>query len=129
MLFRVTPTSMSQAIFEQMRQGGAVIGIGRYDEARAIYLSKAYRQKSEQMPEMRTIHLGIDLHLLPGSAIRAFYPGKVHSFNNNATPFDYGPTIILAHETGDGLTFYTLYGHLSLASLEKLSCWAASGGR
>ncbi len=122
-------TSMSQAIFEQMRQGGAVIGIGRYDEARAIYLSKAYRQKSEQMPEMRTIHLGIDLHLLPGSAIRAFYPGKVHSFNNNATPFDYGPTIILAHETGDGLTFYTLYGHLSLASLEKLSHRAASGGR
>ncbi len=113
--------SMSRAIFGKMRQKGAAIGIGCYDEARAIYISDAYRQQSDQMPEMRTIHLGIDLHMLPGSNIRAFYDGKVHSFKNNATRYDYGPTIILSHETGDGFTFYSLYGHLSLASLENLS--------
>ncbi len=112
--------SMTQAIFGKMRQKGASIGIGCYDEARAIYISDAYRQKSEQMPEMRTIHLGIDLHMVPGSVIRAFYDGKIHSFNNNATAYDYGPTIILVHETGDGFTFYTLYGHLSLSSLENI---------
>jgi len=112
--------SMSQAIFGQMRQKDAAIGIGCYDEARAIYISDAYRQQSDQMPEMRTIHLGIDLHMVPGSGIRAFYDGKVHSFNNNATAYDYGPAIILSHETGNGITFYTLYGHLSLASLENL---------
>ena len=112
---------MSQAIFAQMRQKGAVIGIGCYDEPRAIYISDAYRQQRDQMPEMRTIHMGIDLHMLPGSSIRAFYDGKIHSFNNNASAYDYGPTIILSHETGDGLTFFTLYGHLSLASLENLS--------
>ncbi|MFC1876225.1 aminotransferase class III-fold pyridoxal phosphate-dependent enzyme [Thermodesulfobacteriota bacterium] len=112
---------ISQAIFGQMRQKGAVIGIGCYDEPRAIYISDAYRQQCDQMPEMRTIHMGIDLHMVPGSSIRAFYDGKVHSFNNNATTYDYGPTIILSHETGDGLTFYTLYGHLSPASLENLS--------
>jgi 4-aminobutyrate aminotransferase-like enzyme len=112
---------MSQAIFGRMRQKGAVIGIGCYDEPRAIYISDAYRQPRDQMPEMRTIHMGIDLHMVPGSSIRAFYDGKVHSFNNNTSTYDYGPTIILAHETGDGLIFYTLYGHLSLASLENLS--------
>jgi len=112
--------SMSRAIFGEMQQKGAAIGIGRYDEARAIYISDAYRQQSDQLPEMRTIHLGIDLHLNPGSSIRAFYDGKVHSFQNNATEYDYGPTIILSHETGDGFTFYTLYGHLSRASLENL---------
>ena len=114
------PASMTQAIFVEMHQKGAVIGIGRYDEARSIYVSDAYRQQSDQMPEMRTIHLGIDLHMVPGSSIRAFYDGKVHSFQNNASEYDYGPTIILSHETGEGLLFYTLYGHLSLASLENL---------
>jgi 4-aminobutyrate aminotransferase-like enzyme/Ser/Thr protein kinase RdoA (MazF antagonist) len=111
---------MTQAIFGKMHQKGATIGIGRYDEARAIYISDAYRQQSDQMPEMRTIHLGIDLHMVPGSGIRAFYDGKIHSFKNNATAYDYGPTIILSHETGAGFSFYTLYGHLNLASLENL---------
>ena len=113
--------SMSRAIFGKMRQKGAAIGIGCYDEARAIYISDAYRQQGDQMPEMRTIHLGIDLHMVPGSNIRAFYDGKIHSFKYNATRYDYGPTIILSHDTGDGFTFYSLYGHLSLASLENLS--------
>jgi 4-aminobutyrate aminotransferase-like enzyme/Ser/Thr protein kinase RdoA (MazF antagonist) len=112
--------SMSRAIFGQMRQKGAVIGIGSYDEARAIYISDAYRQESDLLPEMRTIHMGIDLHMVPGSSIQAFYDGKVHSFKNNAAEYDYGPTIILSHETGEGFTFHTLYGHLSLASLENL---------
>ncbi len=71
---------MSQAIFAQMRQKGAVIGIGCYDEPRAIYISDAYRQQRDQMPEMRTIHMGIDLHMLPGSSIRAFYDGKDSQF-------------------------------------------------
>ena len=115
------PESMSRAIFGQMRQKDAAIGIGRYDEARSIYISDDYRQQRDLMPEMRTIHLGIDLHMPPGSAVRAFYDGKIHSFKNNAMRFDYGPTIILSHETGDGLIFYTLYGHLSLASLENLT--------
>lgn len=112
---------MTQAIFGQMHQNDAAIGIGCYDEARAIYISDAYRQQRDQMPEMRTIHMGMDLHMLPGSSIRAFYDGKVHSFNNNTARYDYGPTIILSHATGDGHTFYTLYGHLSPASLKNLS--------
>ncbi|MBW2514746.1 MAG: aminotransferase class III-fold pyridoxal phosphate-dependent enzyme [Deltaproteobacteria bacterium] len=112
---------VTQAIFGEMRRKGATIGVGRYDEARAIYISDAYRQQRDQMPEMRTIHMGMDLHMDPGTGIQAFYDGKVHSFNNNAAAYDYGPTIILSHATDTGLTFYTLYGHLSLASLEDIA--------
>jgi 4-aminobutyrate aminotransferase-like enzyme/Ser/Thr protein kinase RdoA (MazF antagonist) len=112
---------LTRVIFGHMRKHGARIGIGRYDEARSIYLSDAYRQMSDQMPEMRTIHMGMDIHLEPGTAIHAFYDGKIHSFQNNASPLDYGPTIILSHETDAGTTFYTLYGHLSLQSLQGLS--------
>ncbi|MBC7722657.1 MAG: peptidoglycan DD-metalloendopeptidase family protein, partial [Pedobacter sp.] len=39
------------------------------------------------------------------------------AFNNNYG--DYGATIILQHEL-DGVTFYTLYGHLSIKDLDNL---------
>ena len=47
--------------------------------------------------------------------------GVVHSFQNNEGNCNYGPTIILRHEINTELTFYTLYGHLSLESLDGLS--------
>ncbi len=111
---------LSELIFGYMRRHGAHIGIGRYDEARSIYVSDAYRQVSDQMPEMRTIHLGMDFNMEAGSPIYAFLDGTIHSFQNNAEPLDYGPTIIIEHTIDDKLTFYTLYGHLSLQSLQKL---------
>ena len=38
---------------------------------------------------------------------------------NNTNYGDYGPTLILKHKIEDEL-FYTLYGHLSLASIERI---------
>ena len=111
---------LTNLIFGKMCKNGAQIGIGRYDEARSIYVSDAYRQARDQMPEMRTIHIGMDLHLEPNSPIYAFYDGHIHSFQNNADPLDYGPTIIIKHTLSHNLTFYTLYGHLSLESLQNL---------
>jgi murein DD-endopeptidase MepM/ murein hydrolase activator NlpD len=43
----------------------------------------------------------------------------VHSFQNNTAWSDYGPTIILEHSLSNQ-RFFTLYGHLSLESLEGL---------
>ena len=43
----------------------------------------------------------------------------MHSFQDNAHFGDYGPTIILQHDLA-GKTVYSLYGHLSRASLEGL---------
>jgi 4-aminobutyrate aminotransferase-like enzyme len=56
--------------------------------------------------------------------VRAPLSGVVHSFANNAAPFDYGPCIVLEHRVADeagALCFHTLYGHLSAASLAGLA--------
>jgi len=106
-------------ITAEMITSSANVGIGRYDEARAMYRSPAFETKTDMMPERRTIHLGVDLYMAPGSPIAAFMDGKVQSFQDNAVHLDYGPTIILEHAAGK-VPFYTLYGHLSLESLGGL---------
>ena len=44
-------------------------------------------------------------------------------------PQDYGPVIILRHETDDGTEFFTLYGHLSRESLDGLDVGTRSRRR
>jgi 4-aminobutyrate aminotransferase-like enzyme/Ser/Thr protein kinase RdoA (MazF antagonist) len=109
-------------LFERMRSAGARVGIGRYNEARPIYTSESYRIEGNNGPEWRTVHTGIDLFMEPDAPIFAPLDGIVHSFRNNDAPLDYGPTIILQHTVDEGrLTFFTLYGHLSLDSLDGLA--------
>jgi 4-aminobutyrate aminotransferase-like enzyme/Ser/Thr protein kinase RdoA (MazF antagonist) len=108
---------LTRHLFSRMNHEGARLGIGRYDEARVLYTTEAFRPKQG---EPRTVHLGIDLFVEAGTEIRAPLSGRVHSFAFNDAPLDYGPTILLEHETGGGDRFYTLYGHLSLDSLEGL---------
>jgi 4-aminobutyrate aminotransferase-like enzyme/Ser/Thr protein kinase RdoA (MazF antagonist) len=118
--------ALTAHLFEQMRTAQASVGIGRYDEARAIYTSDAYRIAGNDGSEWRTVHLGLDLTLEAGAPVYAPLDGVVHSFQNNAAPRDYGPTIVLQHTVaaseggGEPLTFYTIYGHLSLDSLDSL---------
>lgn len=95
----------------------AKVAYGGYLEKRNLYDDKsAFTSKKKQ----RNIHLGIDFWTKAGTNVLAPLDGKVHSFQNNATLGDYGPTIILKHSYG-ALHFHTLYGHLSLASLAHLS--------
>ncbi|HEY7819172.1 MAG TPA: aminotransferase class III-fold pyridoxal phosphate-dependent enzyme, partial [Vicinamibacteria bacterium] len=106
-----------EELFGEMAREGARLGIGRYDEARLLYKTDAFRTKNG---EPRTVHLGIDLFVEPGTPIRAPIGGRVHSFAVNDAPLDYGPTLLLEHATDEGDRFFTLYGHLSLDSLEGL---------
>ncbi|GGD57352.1 peptidoglycan DD-metalloendopeptidase family protein [Muriicola marianensis] len=99
-----------------LRRNSARIAYGGYLEQRNLYRGNAGFESGE---EPRDIHLGIDFWAEAGTPVLAPLSGKVHSFKNNADKGDYGPTIILTHETGKN-TFYTLYGHLSLESLEGL---------
>jgi 4-aminobutyrate aminotransferase-like enzyme len=62
----------------------------------------------------------MDLFVEPGSSLRAPVDGVVHTVANNSAPLDYGPLVILRHETSDGEEFFTLYGHLSKDSLAGL---------
>ncbi|MEX2282399.1 MAG: aminotransferase class III-fold pyridoxal phosphate-dependent enzyme [Gemmatimonadota bacterium] len=110
----------SAAIFGRLAVEGATAGIGRYDEARPWYTAPAFQSASDGGPDWRTFHLGIDLFAEAGTAVAAPFDGVVHSFRDNAGPLDYGPTIIVQHDVSPGLTFYTLYGHLSRESLAGL---------
>jgi len=107
-------------IQEAMRAANAAIAVGRYDEARAIYTSPLFASGSNPTDERRTVHLGIDLFAEPGAPVSAPFDGTIHTFADNNAPFDYGPVIILRHETGDGAEFFTLYGHVSRESLSML---------
>ena len=113
------PEDLSSSIMSAMNAHAAQVAVGRYDEARAIYRSSAFETKTDTMPERRTIHLGIDLYMAPGSPVQAFTDGTIHSFQHNDAHLDYGPTIILEHAAGE-VPFFTLYGHLSLESLQGL---------
>ena len=112
----------SRVVDEEVAAAKARVGIGRYDEVRAIYTTDLFRVEGNEGPEWRTVHLGIDVGAAPGTAIHAPLEGKVHSLRDNDAPGDYGPTVVLEHATTDTRpVFWTLYGHLSRRSLERLA--------
>ena len=95
----------------------AKIAYGGYIEKRNLYKRSVVFQQPET--DARNIHLGLDLWIKADTAVLAALDGKIHSFQNNHLLGDYGPTIILEHQI-EGLIFYTLYGHLSLESLNHI---------
>lgn len=112
--------ALSKAIFSSMEEAHASIGVGRYNEARLLYSSPQYAAEEAHIGERRTIHLGLDLFVEPGTAVRAPLDASVHLLAENTADLDYGPLVILRHETGDGDEFFTLYGHLSRETLREL---------
>jgi len=103
-------------IRKKVAEAKAEIAIGGYGEDRMIYRKSKHFGSGNQA---RTFHLGVDVWLPAGSAIHAPYDSILHSFQNNDHFGDYGPTIILEHQVGTH-RFFTLYGHLSLESLNGL---------
>ena len=113
----------TQWINQKLQEANARYGIGGYAEHRTVYTRSKLFDSSEVSPhggdlegaEPRRLHLGIDIWGKPHTAVMAPYNGIVHSFAYNDAFGDYGATIILTHQL-KGVTFYTLYGHLSLNS-------------
>ena len=101
-----------------LEEKNAKVAYGGYNETRNLY--KRSGIFNDPSIEERNIHLGLDLWIKAGTPVLAALDGTVHSFNYNTGLGDYGPTIILEH-TLENHIFYTLYGHLSLESLKKLS--------
>lgn len=94
------------------------VAYGGYLETRNIYKRSGYFNQLNPETE-RNIHLGIDLWIDANTPIYTPLNGEVHSFKNNTNFGDYGPTIILKHCI-KAVEFYTLYGHLSLASIANI---------
>lgn len=91
------------------------IPAGGYLEARPIYTSDEYGKTGNNGRETRTIHLGVDFWLPTGTAVHALFDGKVRIAVNDAGDKEYGGLVVLEHNQ-DGQQFYSLYGHLSVAS-------------
>jgi 4-aminobutyrate aminotransferase-like enzyme/Ser/Thr protein kinase RdoA (MazF antagonist) len=111
---------LTEKIFDAMKHAGASIAVGRYDEARLLYSSPLFGDVANPEQERRTVHLGIDLFVEPGTPLGAPLDGAVHTLANNTAPLDYGPVVILEHKTVDGQVFFTLYGHLTAETLARL---------
>lgn len=107
-------------IDQKKRENKAKVAIGRYDEIRLQYLVDQFKVEMDDGLFWKNTHLGIDLFVDEGTEIFVPIKGIVHSYANNAGRFDWGPTIILEHRINDDYRFYTLYGHLSIDSLDNL---------
>lgn len=103
-------------INSKLHSAGAKYGIGGYGEHRTIYSrSKVF----DGVDEPRRFHLGIDIWGKPYTHVMAPLDGCVHSFAFNKALGDYGAVIILSHQL-ERHSFYTLYGHLSMASIRSM---------
>ena len=113
--YDVTDPAQCQAYIDQMlNKKGAELAYGGYLERRNLYdNSPNFRTNKE---ENRNIHLGLDIWAPAGTAVLVPLDAIVHSYADNQGPGNYGPTIILEHNT-ERLRFFTLYGHLSRQSL------------
>src|SRR5262249_45399669 len=112
---------LTRHLFQLMREADARVAVGRYDEARLLYVAPAFALGPRPTDEHRTIHIGLDLFAHAGTPVFAPLDGEIVAFQDNGMNQDYGPVIILRHRTDDGTEFFTLYGHLSRESLEGLS--------
>jgi murein DD-endopeptidase MepM/ murein hydrolase activator NlpD len=110
------PDACQKYIDEVLARNKAKIAYGGYLEQRNLYSGNANFASNE---ERRDVHLGVDFWATAGTRVVVPLGGEVHSFQNNAVQGDYGPTIILQH-TLEGIVFHSLYGHLSLESLDGL---------
>ena len=91
---------------------------GGYMEPRALYGTEAYDRLGNNGKESRTVHLGIDLWVPPGTPVHALFDGEVVVAVDDAGDKEYGGLIILKH--GGDLPFYTLHGHQTVESALKL---------
>jgi murein DD-endopeptidase MepM/ murein hydrolase activator NlpD len=107
----------SDWVSNKLKANNCRYGIGGYMEHRTIYAVSPHFDTED---EPRRLHLGVDIWGDTGTPVYTPFGGKVHSFQDNNNLGDYGPAIILQHNL-DGLTLYSLYGHLSRKSLEGLA--------
>jgi peptidoglycan LD-endopeptidase LytH len=113
----IADTSLfSRYISNTLKNAGSKYGIGGYSEDRTLYKRSELFKGNED----RSIHLGIDIWGPAGTKVYAALGGMVHSFAFNDNFGDYGATVILLHQL-ETISFHTLYGHLSLHDISRLS--------
>ena len=95
----------------------AHFAMGGYGELRPMYGKSTVFNGNDHLKEPRRLHIGMDIWGPVGTPVYAPLGGVVHSVAMNNADGDYGATLVLQHQL-DGLSFHTLYGHLSEADLQ-----------
>ena len=111
------PNIFEDYVENYLQKNNAKVAFGGYNEVRNLY--NQTQLFNEEQSDERNIHIGMDLWIKAGTPVLAPLDGIVHGFDFNAGKGNYGPTIILKH-TIEKQTFYTLYGHLSVESIENI---------
>ncbi len=111
--------AFSEFLRSYLQKRGKSIAWGGYNEKRGLYRRSELFSAEVGEKDIRNIHLGIDVWADAGTPVLAALDGKIHSYANNSGFGDYGPTIILEHHF-EGQSFFTLFGHLSVESLNDL---------
>lgn len=107
-----------ELINRTMADSDTGFAFGRWAEPRELYTNDMFASETE---ETRTIHMGIDVFCLANTPVHAPLDGVVEHVANHDRELDYGPVVILRHSPGGGKDFFTLYGHLSLCTLDRVS--------
>ncbi|NER16022.1 peptidoglycan DD-metalloendopeptidase family protein [Spongiivirga citrea] len=109
------PYEMQEYLDRFLEIRNAKVAYGGYREKRLLYKNSPMFNTGNQ----RDIHLAMDFWITASTKVVAPIDGEVHSFADNSSLGDYGPTIILKHQF-DEIVFYTLYGHLARTSLNDM---------
>jgi 4-aminobutyrate aminotransferase-like enzyme/Ser/Thr protein kinase RdoA (MazF antagonist) len=117
---KASEANMTPKVRSVLAQCASKVAVGRYNEARSVYLSPLFQASANPTDERRTIHLGIDLFVDAGTPVCSPFDATVHAATDNVAPQDYGPVLILRHQPESSVEFFTLYGHLSRQSLENI---------
>jgi 4-aminobutyrate aminotransferase-like enzyme/Ser/Thr protein kinase RdoA (MazF antagonist) len=118
------PRAYAQWLEQRFKAEDLRFAIGLYGENRDVYQGDLFTTTASA--ERRSQHLGVDIFIAAATPLYAPLAGRVLSVVDNAGHHDYGPTVMLEHQAGDGDNdngplFWTLYGHLSRATLQTVS--------
>lgn len=110
---------------EEARTLGAAAGVGAawvgsYAEPRAVYTAPAFRKGALAVSDRRSVHIAVDVFLPAGTPVHAPCDGVVDVVEFREAALDYGGMVVLRHQTPAGDAFWTLYGHLSRATVQAL---------
>ena len=96
------------------------VWLGHYNEPRLIYTAPGFRKGPWKASNRRTVHIAIDVFMVAGTPLFSPMDAVVEFWEDRQFELDYGGMVILRHETPEGDSFYTLYGHLDPESIAHL---------